>query len=144
MYVLQSYIEYIRSLPIATHPEVFGLHENADITKDNQETNQLFHAVLLTLPREAGGAGKSPQVSGEERSCALWKSALSCRVLGLRVIQHLSSCDCSIGSRCKCPCREADGFGIAPLKMEDTFMTLHSNRLIPGYSGQIHAPLRCR
>uniref|UniRef100_A0A8C3MH56 Uncharacterized protein n=1 Tax=Geospiza parvula TaxID=87175 RepID=A0A8C3MH56_GEOPR len=53
--------EYIRSLPITTHPEVFGLHENADITKDNQETNQLFHAVLLTLPREAGGAGKSPQ-----------------------------------------------------------------------------------
>uniref|UniRef100_A0A803V5S6 Dynein axonemal heavy chain 3 n=1 Tax=Ficedula albicollis TaxID=59894 RepID=A0A803V5S6_FICAL len=52
----ESYIEYIRSLPITTHPEVFGLHENADITKDNQETNQLFDAVLLTLPREAGGA----------------------------------------------------------------------------------------
>uniref|UniRef100_A0A8C3V7F3 Dynein axonemal heavy chain 3 n=1 Tax=Catharus ustulatus TaxID=91951 RepID=A0A8C3V7F3_CATUS len=51
----ESYIEYIRSLPITTHPEVFGLHENADITKDNQETNQLFDAVLLTLPREAGG-----------------------------------------------------------------------------------------
>uniref|UniRef100_A0A8C3V3B4 Dynein axonemal heavy chain 3 n=1 Tax=Catharus ustulatus TaxID=91951 RepID=A0A8C3V3B4_CATUS len=48
----ESYIEYIRSLPITTHPEVFGLHENADITKDNQETNQLFDAVLLTLPRE--------------------------------------------------------------------------------------------
>uniref|UniRef100_A0A8C4VGB9 Dynein axonemal heavy chain 3 n=1 Tax=Falco tinnunculus TaxID=100819 RepID=A0A8C4VGB9_FALTI len=48
----ESYIEYIQSLPITTHPEVFGLHENADITKDNQETNQLFHGVLLTLPRE--------------------------------------------------------------------------------------------
>uniref|UniRef100_A0A8C3QWZ8 Dynein axonemal heavy chain 3 n=1 Tax=Cyanoderma ruficeps TaxID=181631 RepID=A0A8C3QWZ8_9PASS len=62
----ESYVEYIRSLPITTHPEVFGLHENADITKDNQETNQLFHAVLLTLPREAGGAGKSPQEVVEE------------------------------------------------------------------------------
>uniref|UniRef100_A0A8C3CTF2 Dynein axonemal heavy chain 3 n=1 Tax=Cairina moschata TaxID=8855 RepID=A0A8C3CTF2_CAIMO len=51
----ESYIEYLRSLPITTHPEVFGLHENADITKDNQETNQLFTGVLLTLPREAGG-----------------------------------------------------------------------------------------
>uniref|UniRef100_A0A8C4XVJ4 Dynein axonemal heavy chain 3 n=1 Tax=Falco tinnunculus TaxID=100819 RepID=A0A8C4XVJ4_FALTI len=60
-YMLASYIEYIQSLPITTHPEVFGLHENADITKDNQETNQLFHGVLLTLPREAGGGGKSPQ-----------------------------------------------------------------------------------
>uniref|UniRef100_A0A672TTU8 Dynein axonemal heavy chain 3 n=1 Tax=Strigops habroptila TaxID=2489341 RepID=A0A672TTU8_STRHB len=59
----ESYIEYIRNLPIITHPEVFGLHENADITKDNQETNQLFHGVLLTLPREAGGSGKSPQLT---------------------------------------------------------------------------------
>ncbi|XP_003391067.2 PREDICTED: dynein heavy chain 3, axonemal-like [Amphimedon queenslandica] len=57
----QSYIDYIRSLPIIPHPEVFGLHENADITKDNQETFQLFDSILLTLPRMTGGAGKSPQ-----------------------------------------------------------------------------------
>ncbi|XP_065540385.1 dynein axonemal heavy chain 3 [Lathamus discolor] len=62
----ESYIEYIQNLPIITHPEVFGLHENADITKDNQETNQLFHGVLLTLPREAGGSGKSSQETAEE------------------------------------------------------------------------------
>ncbi|KAK0675118.1 DYH3 protein, partial [Pygoscelis papua] len=62
----ESYIEYLRSLPITTHPEVFGLHENADITKDNQETNQLFSGVLLTLPREAGGGGKSPQETVED------------------------------------------------------------------------------
>uniref|UniRef100_A0A8B9Z4J6 Dynein axonemal heavy chain 3 n=1 Tax=Bos mutus grunniens TaxID=30521 RepID=A0A8B9Z4J6_BOSMU len=57
----QSYIDYLRNLPITAHPEVFGLHENADITKDNQETNQLFQGVLLTLPRQSGGSGKSPQ-----------------------------------------------------------------------------------
>ncbi|XP_014652699.1 PREDICTED: dynein heavy chain 3, axonemal [Ceratotherium simum simum] len=57
----QSYIEYLRNLPITAHPEVFGLHENADITKDNQETNQLFQGVLLTLPRQSRGSGKSPQ-----------------------------------------------------------------------------------
>ncbi|NXC38348.1 DYH3 protein, partial [Penelope pileata] len=62
----ESYIEYVRSLPITTHPEVFGLHENADITKDNQETNQLFSGVLLTLPREAEGGGKSPQKTVED------------------------------------------------------------------------------
>ncbi|XP_040829844.1 dynein heavy chain 3, axonemal isoform X1 [Ochotona curzoniae] len=62
----QSYLEYLRTLPITAHPEVFGLHENADITKDNQETNQLFQGVLLTLPRQSGGGGKSPQEVVEE------------------------------------------------------------------------------
>ncbi|KAK1794827.1 hypothetical protein P4O66_009897, partial [Electrophorus voltai] len=57
----QSYIDYIRSLPITADPEVFGLHSNADITKDNQETNQLLDGILLTLPRQTGGGAKSPQ-----------------------------------------------------------------------------------
>ncbi|XP_053190892.1 dynein axonemal heavy chain 3 [Scomber japonicus] len=57
----QTYVNYIRSLPICADPCVFGLHSNADITKDNQETNQLLDGVLLTLPRQTGGGGKSPQ-----------------------------------------------------------------------------------
>ncbi|GAA6065539.1 dynein axonemal heavy chain 3-like, partial [Tachysurus ichikawai] len=56
-----SYIDYTRSLPITAEPGVFGLHSNADITKDNQETNQLLNGVLLTLPRQTGGGAKSPQ-----------------------------------------------------------------------------------
>uniref|UniRef100_A0A8C4E4W3 AAA+ ATPase domain-containing protein n=1 Tax=Dicentrarchus labrax TaxID=13489 RepID=A0A8C4E4W3_DICLA len=61
----QTYVDYIRSLPICADPCVFGLHSNADITKDNQETNQLLDGVLLTLPRQTGGGAKSPQVLDE-------------------------------------------------------------------------------
>ncbi|XP_029805794.1 dynein heavy chain 3, axonemal [Suricata suricatta] len=41
-------------------------HGSYQITKDNQETNQLFQGVLLTLPRQSGGSGKSPQEVIEE------------------------------------------------------------------------------
>lgn len=53
----QSYVDYIRSLPITPNPEVYGLHENADITKDYKEVQQLFDSILLTLPRQTGGSG---------------------------------------------------------------------------------------
>nr|XP_039250666.1 dynein heavy chain 3, axonemal-like [Styela clava] len=51
----REYLEFIKQLPINTHPEMFGLHENADISKDQQETQQMFDGILLTLPRQNEG-----------------------------------------------------------------------------------------
>ena len=51
-------VEYIKSLPINQGPEVYGLHENADITKDNQEAMQLLGGVLLTQTQISGVGGE--------------------------------------------------------------------------------------
>ncbi|XP_071037846.1 dynein axonemal heavy chain 3 [Parasteatoda tepidariorum] len=55
----EGFIQYIRSLPIIPHPEVFGLHENADISKDNQETQQLLDGILLTQGKSSGTGAQS-------------------------------------------------------------------------------------
>ena len=50
----------LQSLPIAQLPEVFGMHDNVDVSKELQETRQLFDSVLLTQGKaDAGGHGKT-------------------------------------------------------------------------------------
>lgn len=44
----EMHLEYTRKLPIITEPSVFGMNENADIIKDQQETDLLFSSLLLT------------------------------------------------------------------------------------------------
>nr|XP_020824636.1 dynein heavy chain 12, axonemal isoform X2 [Phascolarctos cinereus] len=43
-----DYIEFIKKLPFTQQPEIFGLHENVDISKDLHQTKTLFESLLLT------------------------------------------------------------------------------------------------
>lgn len=59
MYYLQSYLSYIRGLPINDTPEIFGLHDNANISFAQNETFALLGAVLRLQPRAASSGGKA-------------------------------------------------------------------------------------
>ena len=50
-------LAHVQALPASTTPEVFGLHENATITKDVKEAMSLFEELVLTQPRSGGGGG---------------------------------------------------------------------------------------
>ena len=50
---LSSYREYISKLPMNDAPEVFGMHENAEISGAILGTGQLCGTILSLLPRSS-------------------------------------------------------------------------------------------
>lgn len=44
----EQFLDYVKNLPMITAPSVFGMNENADIIKDQQETQLLVSSILLT------------------------------------------------------------------------------------------------
>jgi len=57
---LSSYLAYLEQLPLKDEPEIFGMHENANITFQRQEADRVLSTIVSIQPREvAGGTGKS-------------------------------------------------------------------------------------
>eukprot|EP00668_Euglena_longa_P039207 GGOE01050460.1.p1 GENE.GGOE01050460.1~~GGOE01050460.1.p1 ORF type:complete len:2722 (-),score=1086.70 GGOE01050460.1:98-8140(-) len=58
-----SYMTYIHQLPMHQKPEIFGLHANADITKDELEATRLLDALMATQgSSDSAGGGDSKSV----------------------------------------------------------------------------------
>ena len=65
-------LRYIDSLPISASPEAFGLNQNADITKDQNDTALMFQSLVSTSGASDGGGGVSESlVGGLVRECLL-------------------------------------------------------------------------
>ncbi|XP_038950112.1 dynein axonemal heavy chain 1 isoform X1 [Rattus norvegicus] len=58
-YDLNGYLSYIKSLPLNDMPEIFGLHDNANITFAQNETFALFGAILQLQPKSSSMGGQS-------------------------------------------------------------------------------------
>lgn len=56
-----DYRKYIEQLPAIEDPEVFGMHENANIAFEGQESQKMIDSILSIQPRVSGntGVGKS-------------------------------------------------------------------------------------
>ena len=54
---LEEYRQYIEGLPLIDSPEIFGMHENANIAFQTQETHNLIFTILDVQPRVSSGKG---------------------------------------------------------------------------------------
>ncbi|KAH7442335.1 hypothetical protein KP509_03G083100 [Ceratopteris richardii] len=61
----EDFLEFIKKLPSQQQPEVFGFHENANITKDLNETSALMASLVLIQP---SGVENVTSTSGSQTS----------------------------------------------------------------------------
>ncbi|XP_067106416.1 dynein axonemal heavy chain 6 [Osmerus mordax] len=64
---LSDYRQFIESLPIIDDPEIFGMHENANLAFQRQETMTLINTILEVQPRSSarGGAKSNDEIVHE-------------------------------------------------------------------------------
>ncbi|XP_051768758.1 dynein axonemal heavy chain 1 [Ctenopharyngodon idella] len=63
---VKGYLTYFRGLPINDSPEIFGLHDNANISFAQNETFALLGTLVKLQPRVAASGGKSREEIIEE------------------------------------------------------------------------------
>lgn len=67
------YSPVVQSLQGSQHPEIFGMHENVEISRELQEVQLLFDSVLLTQGGQAGSGGSTDEALDDIASDILSK-----------------------------------------------------------------------
>jgi dynein heavy chain, axonemal len=61
----EQYIDFIDSLPLVAPPEIFGLHDNATLSKDQNDTTIMLNSLLDTEGGGGIGSGSGSTVKDE-------------------------------------------------------------------------------
>ncbi|KTF88877.1 hypothetical protein cypCar_00027703 [Cyprinus carpio] len=78
---VKGYLTYFRGLPINDSPEIFGLHDNANISFAQNETFTLLGTLVKLQPRAAASGGKSrDEAYPSLKPLASWVSDLVQRI----------------------------------------------------------------
>ena len=79
-YIAFHDIPLSQNLPATQHPEIFGMHENVDISRELQETRLLFDSCLLTIGGQGGGGGSTDEALADIATDILSKVKFCVRV----------------------------------------------------------------
>ncbi|XP_021206053.2 dynein axonemal heavy chain 6 isoform X1 [Bombyx mori] len=77
---LEAYKEYMDTLPVIEVPEVFGMHDNANIAFENKESNTLIQTIVEVQPRAGGGGGGDTPDQIVWRICDQVRSTVSKKI----------------------------------------------------------------
>eukprot|EP00818_Percolomonas_sp_WS_P004771 CAMPEP_0117446884 /NCGR_PEP_ID=MMETSP0759-20121206/6580_1 /TAXON_ID=63605 /ORGANISM="Percolomonas cosmopolitus, Strain WS" /LENGTH=4305 /DNA_ID=CAMNT_0005239183 /DNA_START=148 /DNA_END=13065 /DNA_ORIENTATION=- len=64
----EAYSKYIETLPVNPPPSIFGLHDNANISKNQLESLELFNSALSTQQTSGGGSGSTMEEVVDEQA----------------------------------------------------------------------------
>ncbi|KAJ3093097.1 Dynein heavy chain 6, axonemal [Quaeritorhiza haematococci] len=128
---IASFRTYIDSLPYEEEPSVFGMHENANISFQMQETRRLIRSVLDVQPRlvSMGAGGKSSEEVAIEVASSILESWPEPLILELPPAPSASE-------RARTPARPGSGSSsdISNPVLEELFRKDSSGRMINSLS----------
>lgn len=58
----QAYLNYVQNFHNTDNPELFGLHQNANISYQNQETQKIVQTIIMVMPKAEVGGGNHGNV----------------------------------------------------------------------------------